>query len=62
MCFGGKGRISETERIIGFRSIGTSLVVQWFRLHLPMRGGTGSIPGQGAKFPHTSQQEKQNKT
>ena len=29
--------------------LGTSLVVQWLRL--PMQGGTGWIPGQGAKIP-----------
>ena len=26
--------------------LGTSLVVQWLRLPLPMQGGLGSIPGQ----------------
>ena len=26
---------------------GTSLVVQWLRLHTPSTGGPGSIPGQG---------------
>ena len=30
----------------------TSLVVQWLRLHASTAGGTGSIPGQGAKIPH----------
>ena len=30
----------------------TVLVVQWLRLHLPMKGGAGSIPGWGAKIPH----------
>ena len=29
--------------------IGTSLVVQWLRLHAPNAGGLGSIPGQGTK-------------
>ena len=32
----------------------TSLAVQWLRLRLPMQGGAGSIPGQGAKIPHAS--------
>ena len=27
------------------------LVVQWFRLHAPNAGGSGSIPGQGTKIP-----------
>ena len=26
---------------------GTSLVIQWLRLHAPNAGGRGSIPGQG---------------
>ena len=29
--------------------IGTSLVVQWVRLHAPNAGGPGSIPGQGTR-------------
>ena len=28
---------------------GTSLVVQWLRIHNPNAGGLGSIPGQGIK-------------
>ena len=28
---------------------GTSLVVQWVRLHAPNAGGLGSIPGQGTR-------------
>ena len=28
---------------------GTSLVVQWIRLHAPNAGGPGSIPGQGTR-------------
>ena len=31
--------------------LGTSLVVQWLRLHAPNAGGLGSIPGQGTKIP-----------
>ena len=30
----------------------TFLVVQWLRLHLPMKGVAGSIPGWEAKIPH----------
>ncbi|TEA28249.1 hypothetical protein DBR06_SOUSAS3310030 [Sousa chinensis] len=30
-------------------SEGTSLVVQWLRLHAPNAGGLGSIPGQGTR-------------
>ena len=29
--------------------VGTSLVVQWLRLHAPNAGGPGSIPGQGTR-------------
>ena len=29
--------------------LGTSLVVQWVRLHAPNAGGPGSIPGQGTR-------------
>ena len=28
---------------------GTSLVVQWLRLHAPNAGGLGLIPGRGAR-------------
>ena len=31
---------------------GTSLVVQWLRLHAPNAEGMGLIPGQGTKIPH----------
>ena len=34
--------------------MGTSVVVQWLRLHPPNAGGLGSIPGQGTRF-HTPQ-------
>ena len=33
---------------------GTSLVVQWFRLHASNAGVMGSIPGWGTKIPHAS--------
>ena len=49
--------------------IGTSLTVQWLRLHASTAGGMGSIPGRRTKILHTTQfsQEikkinKQNKT
>ena len=32
--------------------LGTSLVVQWLRLHVSKPGGYGSIPGWGTDFPH----------
>ena len=33
-------------------NLGTSLVVQWLRLHVSKPGGYGSIPGWGTNFPH----------
>ena len=33
---------------------GTSLVIQWLRLHAPGAGGPPLIPGQGIRFPHAS--------
>ena len=42
---------------------GTSLVVQWVRLHASNEGGAGLIPGWGTKIPHTAQygQKEKNK-
>ena len=31
---------------------GTSVAIQWLRLHVPNAGGTGLIPGQGTEIPH----------
>ena len=36
------------------KSIGTSLEVQWLRLHASNAGGTCSIPGWGTKIPHAA--------
>ena len=33
---------------------GTSLAVQWSRLHTSTAGGTGLIPGQGTKILHAT--------
>ena len=35
--------------------VGTSVVVQWLRLHAANAGDLGSIPGQGTKIPHAAQ-------
>ena len=35
-----------------FERTGTSLVVQWLRLHTSSAVGLGSIPGQGTKILH----------
>ena len=37
---------------------GTSLMVQWLRLHAPNTEGTGLNPGQGTKIPHAVQPKK----
>ena len=36
-----------------FEKSGTSLVVQWLRLHTPNAGDPGSTPGQGTKIPQS---------
>ena len=40
---------------------GTSLVVQWLRLHIPHAGGTGSIPSRGTKIPHAKRRGRKKK-
>ena len=40
--------------------LGTSLAVQWLRLHLPGQGVWGGIPGRGARIPHTLWPKSQN--
>lgn len=43
------------EEAISIRHVATSLVVHWWRAHLPMQGTrTSSMPGPGTKTPHTS--------
>ena len=42
-------------------ALGTSLVVQWLRLHASTAGTPGSIPGQGTKISHTTQQDQKKK-
>ena len=41
-------------------SFGTSLGVQWLRLHASTAGGVGLIPGRGTKIPHVAK-HSQNK-
>ena len=43
-----RGRLSNISRVSAFHCPGTSLVVQWSRLHAPNAGGSGSIPVQGS--------------
>ena len=40
-------------------SWGTSLVIQWLRLHTFTTGGVGSIPGRGTKSPHAAKCSKE---
>ena len=47
--------------IIKKTKCGTSLVVQWLRLCASTAGGTGSIPGWGAKILHASQRSLKKK-
>ena len=54
-CRGPKTSVSKMNE-------GNSLVVvQWLGFHTSTAGGTGSIPGQGTKIPHTACQAQQNK-
>ena len=41
---------------------GTSLVVQWLRLHAPSARGMGSIPGWGTKTLHATWHGQKNPT
>ena len=41
--------------------MGTSLMVQWLRLHAPTAGGTGSNPGWGTKISHMPKKRKKKK-
>ena len=41
---------------------GTSLAVQWLRLHASKAGGTGLTPGQGTKIPHSMARGKEKKS
>ena len=40
------------------KDIGTSLVVQWLRLHTSTAGGAGLAPGQGTMIPHAKRPKK----
>ena len=41
--------------------LGTSLVVQWLRLHSLSAEGTGLIPSQGTKIPHAKRHDQKKK-
>ena len=42
----------EDKRLLKKKCNGTSLLVQWLRLHAPTAGGIDSIPGWGTKILH----------
>ena len=46
---------SMFEIYLSINCLGTSLVVQWIRLHTSSVGDTGSIPSQVTKIPHATQ-------
>ena len=48
--------LQSTVQIQSCCSLGTSLVVQWLRLHAPDARGSGLIPGQGTR-PHMPQRK-----
>jgi len=52
-CFRGGSRGARRKKLRGVScETGTSLVVQWLRLHASNARDMGSIPGQGTKIPH----------
>ena len=48
-------RVNMQDRIVHSTNTGTSLVVQWLRLHTSTSGGVGLIPEQGSMIPHATQ-------
>ena len=54
----------EAHKISIFKKyicLGTSLVVQWLRIHASTAGGPGSIHGRGTKILHAMQYSKKKK-
>ena len=43
-----------------YPGLGTSLVVEWLRLHASTAGGVGLIPGQGTNIPYAPRLGKKN--
>ena len=39
-----------TNQPFPLHALGSSLLVQWLRLHAPNAGGSGSIPAQGTRY------------
>ena len=53
MSFRGPFAVRVSASII-FKTVETSLSIQWLRLHTSIAGQEGLIPGQGTKIPHTA--------
>ena len=49
------------EQRLEMRDAGTSLAVQWLRLHASKAGDEGSIFGQGTKIPYATVSKKKSK-
>ena len=46
---------SHEKGVVILQRVRTSLIVQWFRLHLPMGVGADSIPAWGTGIPDALQ-------
>ena len=55
------GLAHKTQLLVFLIMLGTSLVVQWLRLHASNAGGARSIPGRGNKIPRPHSAAKKNK-
>ena len=55
-----KATQNSTKIVISIKKkvFGTSLAVQWLRLHASNAGGTDSIPGRGTKIPDAAKKKK----
>ena len=53
MSFRGPFAVRVSASII-FKTVETSLSIQWLRLHTSIAGQEGLIPGQGTKILHTA--------
>ena len=63
LCISSHPECSISMDISRFVILGTSLVVQWLRLHASSAGGVGSIPVWETKIPHATwhgQKKKKN--
>ena len=64
-----EGEIEEERKLVNHKcrkqlninQSGTSLRVQWLRLHTCTAGDMGSIPGWGTKIPYAEQSDQKKK-